>query len=97
MYVQVLNQDKANAKAFLISNIQSNISNIQDASNRIHDIISSMNTIIEGTPSGTDRRWLGCLERALQYNSVTNTELYQSLSNAQALDVYDLEWVDDDE
>lgn len=95
MYITVVNDQKVQAKAYLSRDIQSNITNLMSASNQAHDTESSLSTVMAGTPSGTDRRWQGCFERAANDISTANTALNQAYSLVDSLDECDTEWVDD--
>ena len=51
----VKNNDKERVKTYLKSDISSNITNVTDFCNRIHDLISAIDRATAGTPSGTER------------------------------------------
>ena len=89
----VVNREKESAKNYLIPNITSNITNVTAVSNEVHDLISSINYLIGGLPSGTDTRWIGCCQRALNNLSQASGLLRQGLENAKQLDI--MEWVAD--
>jgi hypothetical protein len=89
----IVNRDKERAKNQIIPSIASNMSNIRAVSQEIQELIASINCTIGGLPSGTDTRWVGCCQRALNNLSQANGLLYQGLENAKQLFI--LEWVDD--
>lgn len=91
----IVNRKKEREKNYLIPNITSNITNVVVNSNEIRDLVASINCIVGGLPSGTDVRWNGCCQRALNHLSQATGLLHQALENARQLFI--LEWVDDGE
>jgi len=91
----VVNREKESTKNYLIPNITSNITNVMANSNEVQDLVSSINCTIGGLPSGTDIRWVGCCQRALNNLSQASGLLHQALENARELFI--MEWVDDGE
>ena len=55
----VVNNNKERIKLYLKSDIESNITNLNDASNRIHDTISSINRVAGGAVTGKDQQMIG--------------------------------------
>jgi len=86
----VVNWEKEIAKINLISNITGNIANVLAVANEIRDLISSINYIIGGAPSGKDAQLIGCCQRALDNLSRASGQLHRGRENAKELDI--TEW-----
>lgn len=90
----VANNDKERVKTYLKSDIESNITNIMDVSNRIHDSIAAVNRAAAGIASGTDRRLIDDCQRALQGLSEALQGLYACRNILDSLETR--EWADDE-
>ena len=91
----VVNREKESSKNYLIPNIASNFSNVTAVSNEVQELISNINYLIGGLPSGTDIQWIACCQRVLGNLSHTSRFLRQGLENANQLNI--MEWVPDGE
>jgi hypothetical protein len=89
----VVNNEKANAKYYLRTNITSNITNLSTSISDIRNLVSSIDCTIGGLPSETDIRWNGCCQRAINNLSQATGLLQQALVCTKELS--DLEWVSD--
>ena len=88
------NNDKVRTKVFLRSDIESNITNICDVSNRIQDTISAINRATAGSVVGSDDRMIDECKRSLQEMSEALQGLYLCRNFAEQLETR--EWVDDE-
>ena len=89
----VANNDKERVKCYLKSDIESNITNLSDASNHIHDTISAINMATAGSLSGSDRQMIDECQRAIKEISECLQNLYACRNYLDQLDTR--EWVDD--
>ena len=89
----VANNDKERAKTYLRSDIESNITNLRDVSNHIHDTISAINRATAGSLSGTDQQMIDECQRAIKEISESLQNLYACRNYLEHLDTR--EWVDD--
>ena len=90
----VVNNTKERIKIYLKSDIESNITNVTDASNRIHETIAAINRATAGTASGIDRRMIDDCQRALQELQTALHNLYICRNYVDSLQTR--EWIDDE-
>lgn len=90
----VVNNNKERIKIYLKSDIESNITNLTDASNRIHDTIAAITRATAGAPTGVDQQMLGDCQRALQEISTALQNLYMCRGYVDQLETR--EWIDDE-
>lgn len=90
----VVNNNKERIKIYLKSDIESNITNITDASNRIHDTIAAINRATAGSATGIDQQMIGDCQRALQELSTALQNLYICRNYVDQIDTR--EWIDDE-
>ena len=91
----VVNNNKEHVKMYLRSDIESNISNLIDASNRIHETIAAINRATSGTATGIDQQMIGDCQRALQELSSALQNLYVCRNYVHQIDTR--EWIDDEQ
>ncbi|MDR0950220.1 MAG: hypothetical protein LBM13_01065 [Candidatus Ancillula sp.] len=89
----VVNSEKSNAKYYLISNITSSITNLNTSVSDIRSLVANIDYTIGNIPSGTDIRWNGCCQRAMNNLVKASTYLHQALMYTKGLS--DLEWISD--
>lgn len=91
----VKNNDKERVKTYLKNDISSNITNVTDFCNRIHDLISAIDRATAGTPSGTEREMIGGCKKAVSYlsDALQNLNICQNYIDQ----IITLEWVDDEQ
>ena len=89
----VANNNKERIKSYLRSDIESNITNLCDASNHIHDTISAINRATAGSLSGFDHQMIDECQRAIMEISESLQNLYECRNHLDHLDTR--EWVDD--
>lgn len=90
----IVNNNKERIKIYLKSDIESNITNLTDASNRIHDTIAAINRVAAGTVTGIDRQMISDCQRALQELSMALQNLYACRNYVNQLETR--EWIDDE-
>lgn len=90
----VVNNNKERIKIYLKNDIESNITNLTDASNRIHDTIAAINRTIAGAATGVDNQMIGDCQRALQELSTALQSLYVCRNYVDRLETR--EWIDDE-
>ena len=91
MWIQ--NNDKERIKSYIKSDIESNITNLMDSSNKIRELMSEILYAVGSSASGADQKLLDDCQRALQVIETALCMLYDSKSIADQLDTK--EWVDD--
>ena len=91
----VKNNDKERVKSYLKSDVGSNITNVTDFRNRIHDLISAIDRATAGTPSGMEREMIDGCKKAVSHLS----DALQNLNVCQnCIDqINTMEWVDDEQ
>lgn len=89
----VANNNKERVKSYLKSDIESNITNLCDANNHIHDTISAINRATAGSLSGADRQMIDECQKALDEISKSLQNLYACREYIAHLETK--EWVDD--
>lgn len=90
----VVNNNKERVKAYIKSDIESNITNATDASNRIQDILAAISRATAGAATGVDQQMIGNCQRALQEIS-TALQNY-NICRGYANQLETKEWVDDE-
>ena len=90
----VVNNDKDRIKAYLRSDIESNITNLTHESNEIHTTISALDRTLRGAPSGRDMKLIDNCQRALQELSTSLQRLNTCLEYVGQLNTK--EWIDDE-
>lgn len=89
----VANNNKERVKSYLRSDIESNITNLIDVSNRIHDAISAINRATAGSLSGADKQMIDECQKAIKEISEGLQNLYACREFINHLETK--EWVDD--
>ncbi|MFZ2602365.1 MAG: hypothetical protein WAX06_10695 [Lactococcus lactis] len=89
----VLNTRKEQAKHKILSDINSNISNLTHYSNQINQQISRTMSLSGGSRVNKDKEISNDQKKATQNITEGLTSLHIALSHAKELDIYD--WVDD--
>ena len=89
----VANNDKERVKSYLKNDIESNITNLCDVNNRIHDAISAINIATAGSLSGADRQMIEGCQKAIKEVSDCLQSLYACRNYLNQLETR--EWVDD--
>ncbi len=90
----VVNNTKERTKLYLKSDIESNITNLNDSSNKIHNTIAAINRVTAGTVTGIDQRMIDDCKIALQEISVSLQNLYMCRDYVNSLEIR--EWIDDE-
>ena len=90
----VVNNNKERIKSYIKNDIESNITNITDEINRIHDLISEINRATAGTVSGIDIAMIDDCQRALNELSITRQNLFTCQSYVAQLETR--EWISDE-
>lgn len=90
----VVNNNKERIKSYINNDIESNITNITNEINRIHDLIASINRATAGTASGADRVMIDDCQRALNELSITRQNLFACKNYASQLETR--EWIPDE-
>lgn len=89
----IVNNNKERMKSYLCSDIESNITNITDSSNRMSKIVMELDSTISGAASGIDAKMIGECRRSIEKLSVTLQYLHYCRSLVGQLNTK--EWVDD--
>ena len=90
----VVNEEKERVKIYLKNDIESNITNITEVSNRIHETIAAINGAVGGSAMGVDQKMIGDCQRAQQELSTALQSLFECRNYVEQLDT--MEWVDDE-
>jgi len=90
----VVNEEKERAKQYLRSDIESNITNLSDVSNRIHESMAGINRAMAGSMLGADRQMLDECQRSLKEVSTALENLYSCRNYVEQLETR--EWVEDE-
>lgn len=91
----VVNNDKERKKQYLKSDIESSITNITDASNKVNETISSITRAAAGMLSGKDQQIIDDCKRAEQELSKALQSLNVCRSYVNQLNT--MEWVEDEQ
>ena len=91
----VINNDKERAKIYLRNDIESSVTNITDASNKINEAIASINRAASGMASGKDKQLMDECKRAERQLSLALQNLNACRSYVNQLDTR--EWIEDEQ
>ena len=91
----VINNDKERAKIYLRNDIESSVTNITDASNKINEAIASINRAAAGMASGKDKQLMDECKRAERQLSLALQNLNACRSYVNQLDTR--EWIEDEQ
>ena len=92
---EITNNDKVRVKAYLRSDIESNITNLTHASNKIHETIAALDRAIGKTPSGSDAQLISDCQKALQELSNARINLNNCREYVNQLNTE--EWIEDEQ
>lgn len=91
----VINNDKERAKIYLRNDIESSVTNITDASNKINEAIASINRAAAGMASRKDKQLMDECKRAERQLSLALQNLNACRSYVNQLDTR--EWIEDEQ
>lgn len=91
----VINNEKERVKTYLQSDIESNRTNITDASNHVYRTISAINYVMDGSVIGAGRKVTDDCQQAMQKLQEALNMLAVCRNCVDQLDTG--EWVDDDQ